>query len=75
MELIAANGNIIARGDAILKDLLPTANEDYNCEIKLSGQGGGGGVLQSSGIIDDVDALKGIISNIFHKNKYANLSC
>ena len=74
MELIAANSNIIASGDAILKDLLPTANEDYNFEIKLSGQGGGG-VLQSSGIIDDVDALKGIISNIFHKNKYAYLSC
>jgi hypothetical protein len=74
VELIAANSNIIASGDSILKDLLPTANEDYNFEIKLSGQGGGG-VLQSSGIIDDVDALKGIISNTFHKNKYAYLSC
>ena len=55
MELIASNKKVIATGTAILRDLLPSLNEDYTFEIKLSG----GSIVHASGIIHDIDALKG----------------
>lgn len=55
MELIATNNKVIATGTAILRDLLPSLNEDYTFEIKLSG----GAIVHASGIIHDIDALKG----------------
>ena len=55
MELIASNNKVIATGAAILRDLLPSLNEDNTFEIKLSG----GSIVNGSGIIHDIDALKG----------------
>ena len=59
MELVASNNKVIATGTAVLRELLPSLNEDYNFVINLSGHGGGV-ILQSSGIIHDIEALKGI---------------
>eukprot|EP01036_Dinobryon_divergens_P031523 gene31523-40938_t len=54
VELIASNNKVIATGAAILRDLLPSLNEDNTFEIKLSG----GSIVHGSGIIHDIDALK-----------------
>lgn len=66
---------IIATGLAGLKDLIPSLNDDFDFEVKLRAVDGSEGILKMTGILYDLDGLRGRNhSNLYGYNNHHNWS-